>query len=271
MRSFIDLSALLLFVAAINGAIAAVAPTPATDFAVVESLPKIPQGWQQGAPVPSGRRLKFRIAVKQENAFAFEQHVVDISTPNHAKYGQHMSREELKAMLRPSTTATAAILGWLTGQGVPAKDIEDKGDWINFYVPAIKAERMLDTKFYYYSDTAGYFKEIRTLHYSVPQQLHEHIHMIQPTTRFGYIRPQHSSMYQYFVIGSARDATDHRYPGSGLNSTFCNSTITPQCLKDLYGLTGYKSKAVEGMHVRLLSERLHHSYLSDVEENADGV
>ncbi|MCJ1462751.1 vesicle formation at the endoplasmic reticulum [Pseudocyphellaria aurata] len=246
MRSCLYLSGLLSFVAAINGAIAAVAPIPATDFAVVESLPKIPQGWQQGAPVPAGRLLRFRIAVKQDNAFAFEQHVIDISTPTHAKYGQHMSREELKAMLRPSTTATAAILVWLTGQGVPAKHIEDKGDWINFYVPTINAESMLNTKFYYYSDAAGHVKEIRTLRYSVPQQLHEYIHMIQPTTRFGHISPSHSSMYQHFVIGSTRDAADHRYPGSGLNATFCNSTITPQCIKDLYGLTGYNSKAVEG-------------------------
>lgn len=212
----------------------------------VESLPRVPQGWQQGASVPAARRLRFRIALKQENAFAFEQHVIDISTPGHPKYGQHMSRDELKAMLQPSPDATAAILSWLTVQGVQARDIEDKGDWINFYVSASQAERILDTKFYFYSDAARRVKEIRTLHYSVPQKLHKFIHMIQPTTRFGHVHAQHSSLYQHFVIGEARDAVVHRYHGSGLNATFCNSTITPQCLKDLYGLAGYKAKATEG-------------------------
>lgn len=249
MRSFIYLSGLLSVVAAINGVNAAVAPISATDLAVVESLPQIPHGWQQGASVPAGRRLRFRIAVKHENAFAFEQHVMDISTPDHAKYGQHMNRDELKAMLRPSTHATAAILSWLSGQGVPARHIEDKGDWINFRVSAGKAEQMLDTKFYYYSDAARRVKEIRTLHYSVPQKLHDYIHMIQPTTRFGHIHPQHSSLHQSFVVGSARDAFTYRHQHSGLNATFCNSTVTPQCLKDLYNLAGYKAKATEGMHV----------------------
>lgn len=248
MRSILYLFGLLSVVAAVNGANAAVAPTLATDFAVVESLPQIPQGWQQDASVPASRRLKFRIAVKHENAFEFEQHVINISTPGHAKYGQHMNRDELKAMLRPKPDATAAILSWLTVQGVSPKDIKDKGDWINFCVSASEAERILDTKFYYYSDAVRRVKEIRTLHYSVPQILHKYIHMIQPTTRFGHIHPQHSSLYEHSFTGSASDAVDYRYHGSGLNATFCNSTITPQCIKDLYGLTGYKAKVVEGMH-----------------------
>lgn len=271
MWSLVYLAGLLSIVAPITGVDAAVALTPATDFAVVESLPQIPQGWQQGASVPAGRHLKFRIAVKQENAFAFEQHVMDISTPGHAKYGQHMSRDELKAMLRPSPNATAAILSWLTGEGVPARDIEDKGHWINFRVSASKAEWLLDTKFYFYSDAARRVKEIRTLHYSVPQKLHKYIDMIQPTTRFGHIRPQYSSLYTQFDIGSAKDAVAHRYHGSSLNATFCNSTITPQCLKDLYRVAGYKAKATEGMLVQLCSDILDSRYLTIVDVDADSV
>lgn len=246
MRSFVHLSSLLLVFAAVNRVNAAVAPTLATDFAVVESLSQVPQGWEQGASVPAARRLRFRIALKQENAFAFEQHVIDISTPDHAKYGQHMSHDELKAMLRPSPPVTAAILKWLTGQGVPAKDIEDKGDWINFCVSASDAERIVDTKFYYYSDVARQVKEIRTLRYSVPQKLQKYIHMIHPTTRFGHVHPQDSSVNQHFATGETRDVAVHRYHRSGLNTTFCNSTVTPQCIIDLYGLRGYRAKATEG-------------------------
>lgn len=271
MRSLIYLAGLLSIVVAITGVNAAVALSPATDFAVVESLPQTPQGWQQGASVSAGRSLKFRIAVKQENAFAFEQHVMDISTPGHAKYGQHMSRDELKAMLRPSPNATAAILSWLTGEGVPARKIEDKGDWINFRVSARKAERLLDTKFYYYSNAASRVKEIRTLHYSVPQKLHKYIQMIQPTTRFGHMRPQYSSLYLQSDVGSARDAVSHRYPGSSLNATFCNSTITPQCLKDLYRVAGYKAKPTEGMPARSSSDILDCRYLIVVDVYADNV
>ena len=113
---------------------------------VFESLSKIPQGWSQDEAVPASKRLRFRIAVKQQDAFGFEQHVMDISTPNHSLYGKHMSREQLKDMLRPSFDATRSILGWLEAEGVYTEDIENDGDWINFYVPATEAERILDTK-----------------------------------------------------------------------------------------------------------------------------
>lgn len=249
MRSSSFLYGLLSVVAIINGVLAAVTPSPTTNLTVVESLPHVPHGWQQGDSVPATQRLRFRIAVKQENAHAFEQHVINISTPDHAKYGQHMSRDQLKTMLRPSPNATAAILSWLTSQGVPAKDIDKKGDWIVFCVSAIDAERILDSKFYYYFDSARHVKEIRTLRYSIPQKLHKYIHMIQPTTRFGHVRPQISSIYHHFAVGSSRDPVGHRYNGSRLNTTFCNNTITVQCLKDLYGLTGYKAKAAEGMQL----------------------
>ena len=119
---------------------------PRAELRVFESLRGIPQGWTQNGSVPAATPLRFRLAIKQENANAFEQHVIDISTPGHENYGQHMSHAELKRMLRPSEDASNAILAWLNAEGVPASSIEDDGDWINFRVPAIVAERIMDTK-----------------------------------------------------------------------------------------------------------------------------
>lgn len=246
------LSGLLSVVAVINGVHTAVTGIPpGTKYEVVESRAHVPKGWHQGAHVPAIAQLQFRIAVKQEHAFAFEKHVVAISTPGHPKYGQHMSRDQLKAMLRPPAAATDAIMRWLLDEGLSTKNIQKKCDWIVFRVSAAGAERILRTKFYYYTDATGRHREIRTLHYSVPKVIHKYIHMIEPTVGFSQVQP---SLYQHFLTGPAKDAVAHRHHGSGLNSTFCNSTITPQCLKDLYGLAGYKAKAAEGMHVQLFSD-----------------
>ena len=231
MLSFSYLPCLLSVIAAIAGVQAA--PASTSDLTVLENLSKIPQGWHQGRAVPASKRLRFRIAVKQENAYAFEQHVIAISTPDHPKYGEHMQRDELKAMLRPSATASEAILGWLQAEGVKPADIRDDGDWINFIVHAAEAERILDTKFYYYSNSISHLERVRTLHYSVPRNLHQYIQMIQPTTRFGQMRPEHSTVSEHFVVGELRNSVEN-YKGSSLNTTFCNTTITPQCLRDLY-------------------------------------
>ena len=234
------LSALLSIFATVQSA-----PAPASEFAPVEDIHRIPNGWVQGRAPSAAQMLRFRIAIKQENAFKFEQHLLSISDPDHPIYGQHMKRDELKAMLKPSDDATSAILNWLQSQGVPQTHIQDDGDWINFYVPTIEAERILHTKFYYYHNKMADIESIRTLRYSVPQHLQQYIHMIQPTTRFGQIQPQRSTIYEHFEIGPSVQDT-YRYPGSSLNVTFCNTTITPQCLRDLYHVGNFQGSEEHG-------------------------
>lgn len=244
MKTFNILSGLVATAALFSAAVAA--PSSSSELAPLESLSAIPQGWRQGKSPSASHRLRFRIALKQENAFQFEQHVLAISTPDDPKYGQHMSREELKKMLQPSSDASSAILGWLHAEGVPSSDIEDTGDWINFYVSAVEAERIMDTKFYFYTNTINKMERIRTLHYSVPKSLHRHIHMIQPTTRFGQVSPQRSTVSEAFTLGESKGVPTGRYPGSSLNVTFCNTTITPQCLRDLYHVGNYRGTAKNG-------------------------
>lgn len=177
---------------------------PSAELEVFENLRGIPQRWHQGVSPPASKRLRLRIAVKQQNAFEFEQLVLQISTPGHVKYGQHMKRDELKVLLRPSPEATNAIIGWLEAEGVPSTDIEDNGDWINFYVPTIEAERILNTRFYYYSSSINNVEKIRTLQYSIPKTLHQYIQMIQPTTRFGQMQAERSTVFDYFKVDNSR-------------------------------------------------------------------
>lgn len=62
--------------------------------------------------------------------------------------------------------------------------------------------------------------------------------MIQPTTRFGQMKPQAVEVYevfdkqemaQFFQAAAA-------IPTQDLNVTFCNSTVTPECLRALYNV-----------------------------------
>ncbi|KAL8724597.1 MAG: hypothetical protein Q9181_006762, partial [Wetmoreana brouardii] len=230
---------------AIIFAVSTAAPASTSELAPLESLPAIPQGWHQDRSVPAAQRLRFRIAMRQENAYDFEQHVLAISTPDDPKYGEHMSQDDLKAMLHPSDVASSAVLEWLNSEGIPSADIEDAGDWVNFYVSAAEAERIMDTTFHFYSNANNGVQRIRTLRYSVPQKLHQYIHMIQPTTRFGQVLPQRSTIYQHFEIGESKGSIS-RYPGGQLNATFCNTTITPQCLRDLYHIGDFRGTAKNG-------------------------
>jgi tripeptidyl-peptidase I len=140
--------------------------------------------------------------------------------------------------LRPTPEATEAVLQWLESSGIRPEEIEDDGEWINFIASVSQAEEMLDTTFGVYQSTIREgVQKIRTLHYSVPENLHQYIEMIQPTTRFGQIRPQRHQVLTKETLGEA---------GTALNVTGCNATITPTCLKDLYNIGNFKATGKRG-------------------------
>ena len=215
--------------------------TVSENLTIVESLPEIPRGWKQISSVPAAKRLKFRIAIKQTNSFQFEQHVLAISTPGHLQYGKHMSRDELKSFLRPSTSITRAVTDWLLSEGILPADIKDDGNWISFSTSTSEAERILDTIFYYYESSFDGVRKIRTLQYSVPKSVLQYIQLIQPTTRFGGLRAQRATLFETGRSVSFADAEQwSSYSSKGFNASFCNTTITTDCLKQLYNVNGFQ-------------------------------
>lgn len=181
----------------------------------------------EGAAPTASILLKLRIAIRQDRQAEFEQMVINMSSPAHATYGQHMKREQMKAFLRPSRYTSQAVLGWLHSEGISESAIEDDGEWISFKVTIGEAERMLSTHFYYFYNKNADIRRIRTLQYSIPLALHGYVQMIQPTTCFGQFRPQMS-----MVLGVVNAESD--FHPTGYNTTFCNTTITPDCLRGLY-------------------------------------
>lgn len=215
------------------------------NLTVLEGLSEVPLGWRESLPVPASKTLRFRIALRPLNAFAFEQQVLAISTPDHSLYGRHMGQHEIRQMLQPSSEASDAVLQWLMDEGVLATNIRDEGDWIKFHVTAGEAERILATRFHYYTNAANHVVSIQTLQYSVPEKLHEYIQLVQPTTRFTQIRAQYSTILDTFAIASVENAYS---PSGGLDLSLCNTTMTPQCLRNLYNVGDYQGTSAEGMH-----------------------
>ncbi|KAK4865332.1 hypothetical protein LT330_009443 [Penicillium expansum] len=190
----------------------------------VEQLDKVPDGWSRGdKPLPS-KLIKFRLSITQHNAREFEQRVVELSTPGHASYGQHMKRDEVKQFLSPSPAISDRIIAWLRSESVPASSINLDGHWISFTVPICRAEQMLKTEFFNFHQQDPQSIAIRTLGYSVPRALHAHIQLIQPTTRFGNLVPQRSSIFK------PKTATSEQLAAG------CDTTVIPDCIQGLYGI-----------------------------------
>ncbi|EEP77225.1 hypothetical protein UREG_02074 [Uncinocarpus reesii 1704] len=199
------------------------ASTISGAFEVVEHLNNVPETWQQGAAPSPNTVLRLRLAMQHDKLEEFEQRVMDISTPGHETYGQHMSRDEVKAFLQPPAHASDAVLAWLREGGVSTKSVQLDSDWVHFNIPVEQAEKLLNTKFHYYRNTVNQAQILRTLEYSVPKSVAPYVHMIQPTTKFSEPRPQFNGVFE-----------EHNLPAFRAAEVDCNKTITPDCLRDLY-------------------------------------
>lgn len=157
---------------------------------------------------------------------------MEVSSPSNPRYGKHLKREELKDLVRPRAESTNAILSWLEQSGVESRDIHNDGEWIHFYAPVKRAEEMMRTAFRTYESTSHTgVKRIRSLEYSVPREIRDHIDIIQPTTRFGNIRAERNQILYKQNIAASTAAI----------SPSCNSTVTPACLAALYNFADYKA------------------------------
>ncbi|OOF91438.1 hypothetical protein ASPCADRAFT_155183 [Aspergillus carbonarius ITEM 5010] len=216
---------------------------------VFEKLSAVPDGWRYANTPEGNEPIRLQIALQQHDVAGFEQAVMDMSTPGHVDYGKHFrTHDEMKRMLLPSDTAVDSVRDWLESSGID--NIHVDADWIKFHTTVDQANSLLDADFKWYISDAGHLRRLRTLQYSIPDALVSHINMIQPTTRFGQMKPNRATMrskpkqFDEIFLAAATRAQ---------NTSHCDSIITPQCLKQLYNIGDYQADAHSGSKVSFTS------------------
>ena len=144
-----------------------------------------------------------------------------------------MGVDVIQQMLRPSDDSLHTVSEWLQSNGL-GSDMRVDSDWIYATTTIGKAENLLQTKYQTYSDVDTDRKSLRVLSYSVPRNVKNHINMIHPTTSFARARALKNTVLYHKPI---TDATAAAPPAN------CNSSITPECLADLYGFGDYAPTA----------------------------
>jgi tripeptidyl-peptidase-1 len=164
-----------------------------------------------------------------------------VSDPDHERYGQHLTAEEVDELVAPSSETHDLVHDWLRESGI---DIDSFGysaakDWIVVHLPIEMVENLLDTEYHNYKHTDGSIVA-RTTRWSLPRHLHSHIDTIQPTTSFFRGTPRDATWVDKTVEVPASYST----PSNSSIAAVCNVTsVTPECFQTLYGTKGYKTKA----------------------------
>ncbi|KAI0048684.1 tripeptidyl peptidase A, partial [Auriscalpium vulgare] len=213
-----------------------------------------PRDWINVGAAPTNHVVPLRIALPQSNFQELERHLYEISDPDHARYGDHLSKEEVEELVAPHPDSVHAVNEWLAGHGISEGDCvrSPAKDWITVHVPVAKAEAMLDTKFHVWKHAIDEDSIVRTTSYSLPEHMHAHIELIQPTTLFNHITGHRSTLRFYGAQEEAPAATGATITANGQEvDASCNTTITISCLKQLYNAVDYVPAATKENSIAL--------------------
>lgn len=169
-----------------------------------------------------------------------------VSDPCGSQYGQYLDLDEFNSIFGASNESVEAVTSWLQKSG--ATDIVSADSQVSFTISVGEANRMLDTTFKVYTD--GETQKLRTLSYSVPDDLVQHVELISPTTYFDSTMAHRAIPSKTLNEASKRQLqtsceTSITIPISATeNKTF--TVIGPDCLKELYNVGDYQPDVSAG-------------------------
>ncbi|KAH9482489.1 Tripeptidyl-peptidase sed3 [Psilocybe cubensis] len=222
---------------------------PSRDYAYsIKEEIDLPGGWVKHGDPPANHNIVLRIALPQPNFHVLEQHLYEISDPDHERYGQHLSKEEVEELVAPHSESLDLVNEWISSFGLTEDDLvrSPAKDWVTLKLPVSLVEKMLDTKYYVWQHAQSGDYLVRTTSYSLPSHLHDHVDTIQPTTSFGRFRKERSTIFSATPIKevAASKSEPVHDPASGVTvDASCNQTITISCLQQMYNAVGFTPSA----------------------------
>ena len=219
----------------------------ASDRYAVRETHTVPKGWERLADAPKDHQLQLQIGLRQGRFNELQEHLYDVSDPAHARYGQHLSSDEVNELIKPSEDAISQVSDWLQAHSIASSDLDfsTARDWISLRLPVEVAERLLDTRYSVYKHDDG-SHIVRAPQWSLPEHLHEHIVAIQPTTSFLRASPNKRTFIPVKEVNPEelgfvpQTVQNSNGAATGNVSAVCNPAgVTPDCLRTLYETIDY--------------------------------
>jgi tripeptidyl-peptidase I len=137
--------------------------------------------------------------------------------------------DEVKSFVQPSDATVSAFNAFANANNLQTSVVSPNGDWISFTTTVEHANALFGATFETFTHQAMAKPLTRTLSMSIPEELVGHVDTVHPSTSFDVPDPH---LAPFVVpVPVKRDI-----PAS------CNSTITPSCLQDIYGIPATPAK-----------------------------
>jgi len=165
----------------------------------------------------SSEVIHLMFAVKQNNLYALEKVLLDVSNPDSSNYGKHLSNQEVHQLIAPRPENIQAVLEYLESFGIIGSAATPNSDFIEAMVTVKDAEALLNAE--YFELRKGSHSIVRTFKYHLPEMVSAVVDFVAPTVRI----PSFSAAYA-------------DPPENGLFNT-------PSSLKKLYGVNEVVGKS----------------------------
>lgn len=200
----------------------------------------IPKGFEYHAPAPADYTFDLRLGLAQPHLETLISKLYEVSTPNHASYGQHLSKGEMSELTRPHDDTLPLVQDWFDYHGIDMSNMKKSAatNFVTVYnVTIAQAEKLLGTKYNVYRHTQTGDNVVRTMSYSLPTDLFGHVDVVAPTTYFGTTRAMRATSF-------LQPEADEKNANIDVESAAtCGSRVTPSCLQSLYSTAGYTPSA----------------------------
>ena len=137
----------MLRTALLSFALAAVASASKTAEARVQfeadRPTALPKGWVVTGASHRDTTIELVFALKQQNLDTLEAEVLAVSDPASPRYGQHLTNQQVHALVAPTAAHVDAVHAFLARHGVSGSAQTPNSDFITAHVSVGKAEAML--------------------------------------------------------------------------------------------------------------------------------
>jgi tripeptidyl-peptidase-1 len=234
----------------------------------IEPWAGVPDGWTTVSRADPAAQLELTLAVRQTNLAALERQVLAASDPdNAARYGRHLSREQVDALVAPRSADVEQVKAWIAAGAAPtAMRSTGNGDLITATITVAEAERLLSVQYHAYKHaTTGRTVLRANGAYELPERVAAALDFVAPTGRFpaagspprvraidgklgagaGGVTPEF--LRSLYSVGEARAANGTK--NIVAVASFLNQFYSPSDLQSFYGkfdssLAGEQPKVV---------------------------
>ncbi|TID15247.1 tripeptidyl-peptidase (secreted protein) [Venturia nashicola] len=215
------------------------------------------QGWAVARRPASQESITLQIALTLQNTEKMISTLLDRSNQKSPNYGKWLDRDEVNAIVQPSAEANKAVVNWLKSEGV--SKVHSDGTVVTLATTIETANRILNANFQGYQRSG--IAKVRTVEYSVPHDVAEHIDVIHPTTFFGStqafapVHAKYGHSLETVKMSHLETRQGALLPTEGNNTKQqtvtpdCAIIISPACIKQLYNIGNYTALATSGSKI----------------------